>query len=175
MKKVLLHIIGILLLIALIGTSAYMTYLQKMSATYYPEAWHAVEEHGANDTVRRDDMLLRQVYIHYAGDTAIVTGAYSASGINIDVEGAQVNIRTSSIYPTEYTLSGASEKGSLRIQGAAPQTIILNSVKLTSTKGAAINVQSPAKTLLLIAPETTNRLADHTLRTDTTEESDACL
>ena len=54
-----------------------MTYLQKMSATYYPEAWHAVEEHGANDTVRRDDMLLRQVYIHYAGDTAIVTGAYS--------------------------------------------------------------------------------------------------
>lgn len=48
MKKVLLHIIGILLLIALIGTSAYMTYLQKMSATYYPEAWHAVEEHDAN-------------------------------------------------------------------------------------------------------------------------------
>lgn len=77
-----------------------MAYLQKMSASYYPDAWHAIEEHGANDTIQRDDMLLRQVHIHYEGDTAIITGAYSASGISIDVEGAQVNIRTSSIYPT---------------------------------------------------------------------------
>ncbi len=175
MKKILLYTIGILLTATLIGTSAYMAYLQKTSTTLYSEAWHAIEGHGSNDTVRRDDMLLRQIHIHYDADTAIVTGAYSGSSLYIDVEGAQVNVSTSSIYPTEYTLSGASGKGSLRIRGAAPQTIILNGVELASTEGAAINVQSPAKTLLLLVPGTTNRLADHTLRTDTIEESDACL
>lgn len=175
MKKILLYTIGILLTVAVIGTSAYMAYLQKMSSTAYYQGQHAIENHGSNDTVRRDDMLLRQIHIHYEGDTAIVTGAYSGSGLNVGVQGAQVNVSTSSIYPTEYTLSGASEKGCLRIQGAAPQTIILNGVELASTEGAAINVQSPAKTLLLLASGSTNRLADHILRTDTIEESDACL
>lgn len=176
MKKVLLYTIGILLTAALIGTSAYMAYLQKMSSvSYYHQGRHAIEGHGSNDTIRRDDMLLRQIHIHYDADTAIVTGAHSESSLYIDVQGAQVNVSTSSIYPTEYTLSGTSEKGSLRIQGAAPQTIILNGIELASTEGAAINVQSPAKTLLLLVSGTTNRLADYTLRTDTIEESDACL
>lgn len=176
MRKILVYIIGILLTASLIGASLYMAYLQKMSDSYYPTtSLHAIEEHGANDTIRRDDMLMRQIHIHYVEDTAIVTGAYSQSGLDVDVLGSDVSIRCGDLYPAEYTLTGNTSDGSFKISGEAPQTIILNEVSITSATQAAINIQSTAKTTLLLPPGTTNRLTDGTLRTDTMEESDACL
>lgn len=175
MKKVFTYIFGILFVAGIIVMPAYMAYLQKISNTYYTDANYAIDHHGANDTIRREDMLLRQVHIHYQGDTAIVIGAYSQSGLDVDVRGAQVSICCGDLHPAEYTLSGSTTEGSFRISGDAPQTIILNEVSITSSTEAAINIQSAANTTLLLPPGTTNTLTDGSMRTDTLEESDACI
>lgn len=173
MKKVLTYIIILLIAGTFICLSAYMARIQKQ---YTVPSLYASRHTNLYDSVlHREDISLQRIHIHYEGDTAIIIGASSGSEFTVKTDKAHVTITANGIHPTEYTLSGTSENGSLKLYGHSSQTIILNGLKLTNKKDAAINVQSKAQTQLLLVPESTNILADASLRTDTLEESDACI
>lgn len=78
------------------------------------------------------------------------TGTASVSGYSDDfdvtVAGNSVTIVNNGLDEVRYELSGTTSDGKLKIYSARPQVVVLNSVSITNTDGAAINIQGPAAT-----------------------------
>ena len=98
------------------------------------------------DTIIVDDADYdRTVLVEFSalGD-ATVTG--TGDGVTATVSGNDVTVTNTSDSKVMYRLSGSTTDGFLKIYSGRKQGITLNSVSITNTRGAAINVQGLAET-----------------------------
>lgn len=101
------------------------------------------------------------INIVYSGSKATVENPFFLNGVNVDVEGADVTVSNSNV-TTEYTtsLSGETTNGSFTYNGDYKTTIELNGVSITSTKGAAIDIECGKRINLYLKKNTVNTLID---------------
>ena len=123
---------------------------------------------GNNNNDKNDDdndepsSIKDTITIEYKGTSATVTIPSSAnyvtcsSGTSADVVLTNTNV-TDEI---AYKVSGASSNGSLTINGDYKMAVILNGVSLTSTKGAALDIQCGKRINIIMADGSTNTLVD---------------
>lgn len=115
-----------------------------------------------------------QVKITYDGTSATVSG--DVSGVKVNVDGGNVTVN-SSAKGVEYVLTGTATDGAFKIYSDKKFKLALNGVSLTSTTGAAINVQSKKRVFVEAVAGTTNSLTDAAAYTNTVDGEDqkACL
>ncbi len=106
------------------------------------------DDNGADTTTNVTTDFDRTVTIVFStSGSATVTGA--EGNVSATVSGNDVTIRNSGDEKVLYVLSGTTTDGFLKIYSGRKQGIQLNSVSITNTRGAAINVQglesTPAK------------------------------
>ena len=114
-------------------------------------------------TFSKPDMM-RTVSIVYSGTTATVTIPASLSNEVTCSSGNSSNVvltNTNTDDEIAYAVSGSSSAGSLTIASDYKMTVYLNGVSLTSTKGAAIDLQCGKRIDMIMGDGTTNSLADY--------------
>ena len=117
-----------------------------------------------NDDSGTSSNISYAVSVVYDATSATVTVAEDvASYLTVTKSGAHVSITQSSSLPDEvtYTLSGSSSDGSFYMDGELKATVVLNGLTLTSTKGAAINIENGKRIEVVLADGTTNSLTDN--------------
>jgi len=97
------------------------------------------------------------VYIHFDGDTAIVTGG--SASIIATAEGAHVTV-SSATKRVRYIVSGSTSNGSLKFYSERKFQLLLNGVDITNPHGAAINNQCGKSLYLVVNEGTVNTLRD---------------
>ncbi len=107
------------------------------------------------------------VYVEYASDKATVTvDGMLAAFVNVTVSGAHVSVTQSADVSEAtcgeitYSLSGQSSDGSFLITGSYKCTVALCALDLTSTKGAAIDIQNGKRIALRVCDNTANSISD---------------
>ena len=103
------------------------------------------------------------VCITYNGTTASVAIPEQYKNIvTSNVDGANVTV-SSTISDAEiiYQLSGTSTSGSFVFNGSYKATFVLNGLTLTSTTGAAIDIECGKRIAIELAPGTVNTLTDY--------------
>ncbi len=117
-----------------------------------------------------------------ATGAATVSGIGSGDSIEATVNGNGVTIVNSGTAKVQYTLSGSTSNGYLKIYSAKKQALLLDGVSLANSDGAAINVQGPQASpnsgkATYVVVEGTNTLADGGTysRTPSTEDEKAAL
>lgn len=101
------------------------------------------------------------VNITWNGATAAVVLPDNVEGVTFTVNGADVVINNTNVMTEyEFVLSGSSTAGSLTYYGSYKCKFHLNGVSLTSTKGAALDIQCGKRIDLILAEGTTNNLTD---------------
>lgn len=101
------------------------------------------------------------VNIVWSGTSATVTVDPSISGISYSTNGGHVTITsTNTTDEILYVLSGSSTNGSLTLNGSYKLTMHLNGLDLTSTKGAAIDIECGKRIELKLLKGTENTLCD---------------
>ncbi|MCR4920364.1 MAG: carbohydrate-binding domain-containing protein [Bacteroidaceae bacterium] len=104
--------------------------------------------------------IVKQVYVTFNGNTATVDLGNSTD-ITYEVDGAHVTLTNTNVTEEmEVELSGSSTNGSFTYNGAYKCKIHLNGLNLTSTRGAAINIQNGKRIDLILKDGTTNTLVD---------------
>ncbi len=102
------------------------------------------------------------VRVTYSGSSATVAiPSFISSQVSASVSGANVTINsTTTDEEVTYLASGTSSQGSLTINGQYKLTLQLNALNLTSSTGAAIDIQCGKRTNLILTEGTVNTLAD---------------
>lgn len=115
-----------------------------------------------------------QVKIVYNGTSAEVSG--EVSGVTVTMDGGNVIVK-SSAKNVEYVLSGSATNGSFKIYSDKKFKLTLNGLALTSTEGAAINIQSKKRVFVEAVSGTVNTLTDAASYTNNVDGEDqkACL
>lgn len=104
--------------------------------------------------------VVHTVTVTYSGTTASVDLSH-APGVTYTVDGAHVNIlSTNSRNELEFVLQGESTQGSLTYDGPLKCRFYLNGLKLTSDRGAAIDIQCGKRVAVVLNPGTENVLSD---------------
>lgn len=104
--------------------------------------------------------MVHVITVSYKGEQATVdTG--NAPGVTYTVDGANVNIVSTNVaQELETVLQGQSNNGSLTYTGPLKCKFTLNGLNLTSTQGAAIDIQCGKRVDLILADGTQNTLTD---------------
>ena len=99
--------------------------------------------------------------VKYSGTTANVINPFLLEGVTATVAGADVTVNNSN-ESTEYsfTLSGETTNGSFLYNGDYKATFVLNGVSITSTKGAAIDIECGKRIAMELKKGTVNTLVD---------------
>ncbi len=97
------------------------------------------------------------------GESTEVTNPYYATGVKTTINGGDVTLQNTNT-SAEYTfeLSGTTADGSLLYQGSYKATFILNGVSITSSKGAAIDIECGKRIAMELKKGTENTLTDCT-------------
>lgn len=104
--------------------------------------------------------VVHTVTVTYSETTASVDLGH-APGVTYTIDGAHVNIlSTNSKNELEFVLQGQSTQGSLTYDGPLKCRFYLNGLKLTSDRGAAIDIQCGKRVALILNPGTENVLSD---------------
>ena len=104
------------------------------------------------------------VAVVYAGTTATVSNGAGA-GVTVAQSGAGLTF-TSTAAGVEFVLSGVSTGGFFKLSNAYPAKLTLNGVTLAGTNNPAIQIRSTNRCFVVLAPGTTNALADGTTYVD---------
>lgn len=118
-----------------------------------------------NDTIFQTSeidsiMVVHTVTVTYNGAQATVDLGH-APGVTYTTDGAHVNIvSTNTKDELEFVLQGESTQGSLTYTGSLKCKFYLNGLKLTSNKGAAIDIQCGKRVDLILNDGTENILVD---------------
>ena len=105
-------------------------------------------------------MVVHTVTVTYNGAQATVDLGH-APGVTYTTDGAHVNIvSTNTKDELEFVLQGESTQGSLTYTGSLKCKFYLNGLKLTSNKGAAIDIQCGKRVDLILNDGTENILVD---------------
>lgn len=111
----------------------------------------------------QSDVTEAQVNITYtaSGATVRIPGDM-APYITAQVEGGNVVVTAAGGLAKEvnYILAGTSAAGSFTLNGSYKCTVTLNGLDLTSTTGAAIDIENGKRIAIVVADGTTNSLAD---------------
>ena len=99
--------------------------------------------------------------IKYNGTTAAVVNPFLMEGVTATVAGADVTVNNSNV-STElsFTLSGETTDGSFLYNGSYKATFVLAGVSITSTKGAAIDIECGKRIAMELKKGTVNTLVD---------------
>ena len=99
--------------------------------------------------------------VEYNGTTASVVNPFLLEGVTATVAGADVTVNNSNV-STEYsfTLSGETTDGSFIYNGEYKATFVLNGLSITSTKGAAIDIECGKRIAMELKKGTVNTLID---------------
>ena len=99
--------------------------------------------------------------VEYNGTTASVVNPFLLEGVTAMVVGADVTVNNSNV-STEYsfTLSGETTDGSFIYNGEYKATFVLNGLSITSTKGAAIDIECGKRIAMELKKGTVNTLID---------------
>lgn len=101
------------------------------------------------------------VEVVYQGSSASVTIPASVKGVTASVSGAHVTLTsTNTSDELLYVLSGSSSDGSFTINGSYKMRIHLNGVSLTSSKGAAFDVECGKRIEVKLMKGTENSFVD---------------
>ncbi|MCK9624969.1 MAG: carbohydrate-binding domain-containing protein [Bacteroidales bacterium] len=111
----------------------------------------------------------KTITIAFLGTNADVSGIIE--GIEITKNGADVVINSSNS-GMEYLISGTTTNGSIKIYSTKKFKLTLNGANITSTTGAAINIQSSKRAFVVVTDGTTNTLTDADSYTATVEDED---
>ncbi|MDY5085224.1 MAG: carbohydrate-binding domain-containing protein [Prevotella sp.] len=105
--------------------------------------------------------MLAEFTVTYSGPTATVTNPFLLEGVTATASGADVTVNNSNV-SNEYsfTLTGETADGSFLYNGDYKATFILNGVSITSTKGAAIDIECGKRIAIELKKGTVNTLAD---------------
>ena len=114
------------------------------------------------DSITFNEPRYPEVTIHYDGTTAEVTIPANVTGVTCTSGNSSHVVLTSTNETTEYlyTITGESTDGSLTVNGTYKLTLKLAGVNLTSTKGAAIDIECGKRIDIILAEGTTNTFAD---------------
>ncbi len=105
--------------------------------------------------------IVNPVTITWDGASATVDIPASVEGVTAEVNGGDVVINNVNVYTEqEFVLSGTSTAGSLTYNGSFKCKFHLNGLDLTSTSGAALDIQCGKRVDLILEDGTTNKLAD---------------
>lgn len=105
--------------------------------------------------------IVNPVTITWDGASATVDIPANVEGVTCSVNGGHVVIDNANIATEqEFILTGSSSNGSLTYNGSYKCKFHLNGVNLTSTKGAALDIQCGKRIDLDIMDGTTNSLTD---------------
>ena len=105
-------------------------------------------------------MRISIITVTYNGDNATVDIG-NAPGVTYSVTGADVNIVSTNVsHELETILQGTSTNGSFTYTGPLKCKFTLNGLNLTSTKGAAIDIQCGKRGDLILPDGTQNVLED---------------
>ena len=129
----------------------------------YAEAGSTITIADVNySTVEIDSItIINPVIITWEGSTATVDIPETAEGVTASIDGANVVItNTCTTIEHEFVLKGASDDGSLFYNGTYKTKFHLNGLQLTSTTGAAIDIQCGKRIDLIIEDGTTNSVSD---------------
>lgn len=125
------------------------------------------KEFAVNDVdsiiVHGNEVKDNTVLVAYDGGEAWVTIAGNvAKDLTATVSGADVSLVQAAGLENEitYTLQGSSTDGSFYMDGKLKATVVLNGLSLTSTKGAAIDIDNGKRIAVKLADGTDNILAD---------------
>lgn len=101
------------------------------------------------------------IMVKYDGDKATVENPFLLNGVYASVKGANVTVTNDNI-TTEYIteLTGSTDNGSFTYNGSYKNTIVLNGVSITNTKGAAIDIECGKRVLMELSSGTVNTLVD---------------
>lgn len=103
------------------------------------------------------------VNITFNGSSASVKAPSWLEGVKTSVNGADVVVTSENVTDeVTYIVSGTSSNGSLTINGSYKLTIEMAGLDLTSSKGAALDIQCGKRTEIILREGTTNSLADAT-------------
>lgn len=107
------------------------------------------------------DSCPSRLRITYSEGAVAVENPYFLTGVSVLADGAHV-IVTNSNETDEYTteLTGASSDGSFQYNGTYKTTLVLNGVNLTSSRGAAIDIECGKRVALEIKKNSENTLVD---------------
>lgn len=99
--------------------------------------------------------------VKYDGETASVVNPFLMEGVTATADGAYVTVNNSN-ESTElsFTLSGETTNGSFLYNGSYKATFVLNGVSITSTKGAAIDIECGKRIAMELKKGTVNNLVD---------------
>ena len=101
--------------------------------------------------------------VKYDGETASVVNPFLMEGVTATVAGADVTVNNSNtLTEFTFTLSGETTNGSFLYNGAYKATFVLNGVSITSTKGAAIDIECGKRIAMELKKGTVNTLVDAT-------------
>lgn len=120
--------------------------------------------------------LATAVQVKYAGEHAVVENPFAFDGVNVDIAGAKVTIRSTLDSDVDYVLSGESDEGCFKIYGTKKYTLRLNGLSLANNTGAAINSQCKKRGKIILEEGTFNKLSDATVYdTPASEDEKATL
>lgn len=107
-------------------------------------------------------VVVPEITVQYNGSTALVKVPKSIEAdVTVDVDGANVTITNTNVSnEVEVVLSGTSSNGSFTYNGAYKCTFYLNGLNLTSTKGAALDIECGKRVAMVLTDGTTNSLTD---------------
>ena len=103
------------------------------------------------------------VNVTYSGTSAtVVVAGNIAKNITASVSGANVVVTQDATVDKEftYTLTGTTTNGSFTQNGSYKSTLVLNGVNITSTTGAAIDIENGKRIAVVLNSGTTNTLVD---------------
>lgn len=101
------------------------------------------------------------IMVKYDGEKATVENPYLLNGVYASVKGANVTVTNDNV-TTEYIteLTGSTDNGSFTYNGSYKNTIVLNGVSITNTKGAAIDIECGKRVAMELKKGTVNTLVD---------------
>ena len=99
--------------------------------------------------------------VEYNGTTASVVNPFLLEGVTATVAGADVTVNNSNVSAEySFTLSGETTDGSFLYNGEYKATFVLNGLSITSTKGAAIDIECGKRIAMELKKGTVNTLID---------------
>ena len=103
------------------------------------------------------------ISVDYASEKAnVAVSGDVAAFVTVNADGANVRVVADAALQQEvtYYLSGTSGNGSFFMDGAYKSTVVLNNLNLTSTTGAAIDIENGKRIAVQLPEGTTTTLAD---------------
>ena len=138
----------------------------------------AAKEGNTDVAANADDLLANSTFSSTVtisfGSSTNISNPLSGKGVTITESNGDVVIN-STVAEVEYSLSGTTTNGSVKIYSDKKFKLTLNGVNITNADGPAINIQSSKRAFVVLTDNTTNTLTDGTTYATSTEDMKGTL